>query len=215
MFLFLNGMLFSQLAFSQNTDYVILKFAPLSLIDPYGPNIQFGAELIQKGKISFELDFALFLRNFYLIDKTPRISDRKGFKLKPEIRFFLSKENIEERNRGLYLANELFFVKDNFKRNETFRGFDQELNTYYVYYSDEIIDRFEIGDNIIFGYQAVIYQDIIIDTFLGLGLKYYNAKYNREITDEICSHPLRIFELPVGSGVIASYTLGIKVGYKF
>ena len=204
--------LFSQVTVCQNKDHFILKFAPLSLIDPYGQNIHFGVEFIQKGKISFETDFAVYIPNFYL---TPRISDRKGFKLKPEIRVFLNKENIEERNRGLYLANELFFLKDNFKRNDTFRGYDQELDTTYLYDDYEIIDRFEIGDNIKIGYQAIIKQNIIIDSFLGIGLRYYNAKYNRKITDEICCLTMRFFELPVGKGVIASYTLGIKVGYKF
>jgi len=209
-FLFLNGILFSQVTFCQNTDHVILKFAPLSLLDPYGQNIHFGAEFIQKGNSSFEVDFAVYISN-----SNSRISNRKGFKIKPEIRVFLNKENIVERNKGLYLANELFFIKDNFIRSDTFIGYDQELDTTYLYDDYEIIDRFEIGDNIKIGYQAVTKQNIIIDSFLGIGLRYYNAKYDRKITDEICCPTMRFFELPVGKGVVPSYTFGIKVGFKF
>jgi len=215
-FLFLDGILFSQGTFCQNTDHVILKFAPLSLIDPYGPHVHFGLEFISKGKIAFESDFSIYIPNIYFNDETPRISNRKGFKLKPEIRFFLNGETVKEKNnRGLYLANEVFFVKDNYKRGDTFRGYDQELDTTYIYFDYEIIDRYEIGDNLKIGYQVIIKEKLIIDSFLGLGLRYYNAKYDYEITDEICCPTMRFFKLPVGKGVVPSYTLGIKVGYKF
>ena len=132
-FLFLTGMLHSQVALCQNKDHYILKFAPLSLIDPYGPHVHFGLEFISKGKISFETDFAVYIPNIYLNDETPRISNRKGFKLKPEIRFFLNGETVKAKNnRGLYIANEVFFVKDNYKRGDTFRGYDQEIDTTYM-----------------------------------------------------------------------------------
>ena len=75
---------------SQQSDKYIIKFAPLSLIDPYGPNIHFGSEFILKDKLSIETDIAVYIPNPYRKDSTPRIKDRIGFKIKPELRYYFS-----------------------------------------------------------------------------------------------------------------------------
>ena len=50
--LFILFLVLSQNIFSQKEEKLILKYAPLSLIDLFGPNIHFGTEFISKGRIS-------------------------------------------------------------------------------------------------------------------------------------------------------------------
>jgi len=202
--------IFSQNAFSQKKEKFILKFAPLSLLDPYGPNYHFGSEFFIKGRISIETDFAIYIPNYNKNDETPRIKDRNGFKIKPEIRFyFKQKDSAGTAYKGWYFADELFFIKDRFKQGDTFITQDHTEQ----YFDFEIIKRMEIGNNIKIGYQSIIKNKVIIDSYLGIGIKYIDSKYEYEITDDICCLLNRYFELPLGKGLKPNFTFGVKIGY--
>jgi len=204
----------SQKSFCQKENKLILKFAPLGLLEPYGENIHFGSEFISKGQLSIETDFATYIRIFDRDDDTPRIKDRIGFKIKPEIRYYLnSKKQKAVSYKGFYIANELFFISDRFKRGDTYRQYDQTLDTNYLYHAYEKIRRFELGDNLKIGYQSVTKIKLTFDYYFGLGLKYYNGSYDYKITDPICCPVMRFFEIPIYKGIRPNITFGIKLGY--
>lgn len=109
-----------QVSFCQRTDKLVLKFVPLALIDPHGSNIQFGAEAFTGKKWSLEADFAVYSPALKQ-DETPRISGRKGFKIKPEIRYYRKARDVNGKpSYGFYISGEVFYVKDHFKRGDTF-----------------------------------------------------------------------------------------------
>ena len=200
----------TQETFGQKADKLILKVAPLSLLDPFGENIHVGSEFILKGPLSIETDFATYIRIF----DPPRIKDRIGFKIKPEIRYYLnSKKQKPAYYKGFYIANELYFIFDKFKRGDTFIHYDQALDTNYLYHDYEKIRRFIIGDNFKIGYQSVTKIKLTFDYYFGLGLKYYNGTYDYKITDPICCKVMRLFEIPVYKGIRPDVTFGIKLGY--
>jgi len=200
----------TQETFGQKADKLILKVAPLSLLDPFGENIHLGSEFILKSPLSIETDFATYIRIF----DPPRIKDRIGFKIKPEIRYYLnSKKQKTASYKGFYIANELYFIFDKFKRGDTFIHYDQTLDTNYLYHDYEKIRRFIIGDNFKIGYQSVTKIKLTFDYYFGLGLKYYNGSYDYKITDPICCPVIRLFEIPVYKGIRPDVTFGIKLGY--
>lgn len=204
----------TQKTLCQKADKFILKIAPLSLLDPYGENIHLGSEFISKGPLTFETDFAAYIRIFDRDDNTPRIKDRIYFKIKPEIRYYLnSKKQKTASYKGLYIANELYFISDKFKRGDIFVHHDQALDTNYLYHAYEKIRRFEVGDNFKIGYQSVTKIKLTFDYYFGLGLKYYNGFYDYEITDPICCKVMRLFEIPIYKGIRPNLTFGIKLGY--
>ena len=115
--------------------------------------------------------------------------------------------------KGFYIANELYFIFDKFKRGDTFIHYDQTLDTNYLYHDYEKIRRFIIGDNFKIGYQSVTKIKLTFDYYFGLGLKYYNGSYDYKITDPICCPVIRLFEIPVYKGIRPDVTFGIKLGY--
>jgi hypothetical protein len=208
------AILITQQAFSQKTDKFILKFAPLSLLDPYGENIHLGSEFLTKGPITFETDLATYILIFDRDKELPRIMDRIGIKIKPEIRYFLNSRKPKSVSyKGFYVANELYFVSDKFKRGDTYMHYDQALDTNYLYHDYEKIRRFIIGDNFKIGYQSVTKIKLTFDYYFGLGLKYYNGSYDYKITDPTCCPVIRLFEIPVYKGIRPDITFGIKLGY--
>lgn len=197
-------------SFGQNVDILILKFAPLSLLDPFGENVHIGSEFNLNGPFSIEADLATYVQIF----DSPRIKDRLGFKFKPEIRYYLtSKKRKTSDCGGFYIANELYFIFDKFKRGDTFRHYDQTLDTNYLYHDYERIRRFIIGDNFKIGYQAVTKIKLTFDYYFGLGLKYYKGSYDYKVNDPICCNVMRPFEIAVDKGIKPDMTFGIKVGY--
>lgn len=200
-------------SFGQKTDNLIFKFAPLGLLEPYGQNIHLGCEFISKGPFTIETDVATYIKLFNRDEI--RYKDRIGIKIKPEIRYYLSSKKPKTVNyKGFYIANELYFTMDKFKRGDTFTHFDQTIqgidSSYYDY---EKIRRFIVGDNFKIGYQSVTKINLTFDYYFGLGFQYYNASYDYEITDPICCRVMRLFEIPVYKKVRPVITLGIKLGY--
>ncbi len=200
----------TQKSFGQKADNLVLKLAPLSLLDPFGENLHLGSEFNLKGPFSIETDFAIYTS---ILDHS-RIKDRFGFKIKPEIRYYLNSKKQKTSNyKGFYIANELYFIFDKFKRGDTFIHYEQSLDTSYIYHDYERIRRFIVGDNFKIGYQAVTKIKLTFDYYFGLGLKYYNGSYDYKVNDPICCKTMRPFEIPVDKGIRPDLTFGIKIGY--
>ncbi|MEA1878366.1 MAG: hypothetical protein U9N86_16110 [Bacteroidota bacterium] len=68
-------------------------------------------------------------------------------------------------------------------RGDTFIHFDQETDTSYIYTDYDIIKRFEIGSIIKIGCQGIMLERLVVDLFVGLGVKYYHAQYEYEVPD--------------------------------
>lgn len=200
-------------SFSQQTDNIILKLAPLGLMEPYAQNIHLGSEFISKGRFSIETDFATYVKIFNRDEN--RYKDRVGIKIKPEIRYYLNSIKPEDFNyEGFYLANELYFTMDKFKRGDSYFHFDQiSQQVDSQYYDYEKIRRFIVGDNFKFGYQSVTKVKLTFDYYIGVGIQYYNAWYDYEITDPECCKVMRLFEVPVYKKFRPAISFGIKIGY--
>lgn len=197
-----------QIASGQKTDKLIFKVAPLSLLNPYGSNLHLGGEYLIKERLAIEADLAAYIRVF----RDGGIKDRIGFKIKPEIRYYLNSRKKETRTfKGFYIANEVFFLTDRYKSGHDFIDFDQVPEL--IYYAYEKIRRFEIGDNVKIGYQAVTKIRLTFDFYFGAGLEYYNASYDYQITNDRCCRTMMLFENPIYKGFKNSITFGVKFGY--
>lgn len=197
-------------SFGQETDKLILKLAPLGLLEPNGQNIHIGTEFISKGPFSIETDVATYIKIFNRGEN--RIKDRIGIKIKPEIRYYFSSKTPVS-NRGFYIANELYLTMDKFKRGDTFRHYSEGLQYDSLYHDFEKIRRFIIGNNFKIGYQTVTKIKLTFDYHLGLGLQYYNATYDYDVPDEPCCETMRFFDIPVYKKMRPVFILGIKLGY--
>jgi hypothetical protein len=197
-------------SYGQETDKLIIKLAPLGLLEPYGQNIHLGTEFISKGPFSLETDVATYIKFFNKNEN--RIQDRIGIKIKPEIRYYFASNKPKTiNNQGFYIANELYLTMDKFKRRDTFR---HEALPYDSLYQDfEKIRRFIIGNNFKVGYQSVTKWKLTLDYHIGLGLQYYNATYDYDVPDEPCCRTMNFFDIPVYKKIRPVYILGIKLGY--
>jgi len=174
-----------------------------------------GAEAFTGKNWSLEADFAVYSPDLKQYE-TPRISGRKGFKIKPEIRYYRKARDANGTpSYGFYISGEVFFVKDHFKRGDTFirnpgTGHPQDL-----FFDYDIINRFELGSNFKIGHQWKIGKSLAFEWFTGLGIKYINSHYEYEVPYAICCPVIRFFEPPNGKGIRPQFTLGLKLGIVF
>lgn len=197
----------------QIVDGYIFKFAPISLLDPVGPNIQLGCEFVNSKRATIETDLAFFLPRRVSGDETNRIGDWFGIKFKPEIRFYPKAGNDQLLNEGLYFANEVYFLLNKYKRSDWFVSIDDNGIEGEPYEAYENVLRREIGDNLKLGIQKTIREKYVIDGYFGMGIKYFNTQKLTNISDPICCPRMRFFDPPGGKGLFPSITMGIKIGF--
>ena len=196
----------------QKPSATVISFTPLSLINPTGSNIQIGAELI-RGKWSYGSDIAVYLSHSSKKGDY-RTADRRGFKIRPEIRYYFKPRLKDEKpHLGFYVANELLFIKDHFKRGDTYaEDWDNPIDEYNLFYDYDIISRYEFGTNFKLGYQSILWKRITLDWFTGIGIKYINSTYEYRVPYVNCCPVMRFFEPPTYDGIRPWFSLGVKVG---
>lgn len=203
---------FSQGVSAQKPSATVISFTPLSLINPTGSNIQLGAELI-RGKWSYGSDIAVYLSHSSKKGDY-RIADRLGFKIRPEIRYYFKPRLEDEKpHLGFYVANELLFIKDHYKRGDRFmEDWDTPEGQRNYFYDYDIIRRYEFGSNFKLGYQSILWKRLTLDWFTGIGIKYINATYEYRVPYETYFPLMRFFEPPTYNGFRPWFSLGVKIG---
>jgi len=204
---------------AQTDKNVILKWAPLNLIDPFGSQLLLGGEFMLNEKIGLEINVAAFIPLYELFDSSePEIKDQYGIKLKPEIRYYSKSRSLAidgENNKKFsskYVAYELFFVGKQYKRGDTFVTPDENPENRETFFEYETIGGFEIGNNAKFGYQYISASGFAFETYFGFGFAFYNYKYIYEVQAYECCPTMDFLRERTGKGIRANITLGIKLG---
>ena len=195
------------------TSSVVIKFNPFALINPKGPNVQLGAEYV-KGKWSYGSDIGVFLTSSS--EKGDyRIADRRGIKIRPEVRYYFKPDLDAEKPRlGPYVAGELSLVKDHFKLGDTFVKEWNSDGPDDLFYDYHIISRYEASLRLKIGTQVILWKRLALDMYVGMGLRYNHATFEYRVPYENCCPVMRFFETPIYTGFRPLLALGVKVGMR-
>ncbi|MCX6208420.1 MAG: hypothetical protein NTZ59_02675 [Bacteroidetes bacterium] len=164
------------IAFNQkvnNTEKILLRFSPLSLIDIYHPSATFGAELTTTKKQAFGLDVSLLI-NTLAVDNVYRT----GFIIKPTYKFFVDKlkENFIELD---------CFWKKNYWEESRWGGreYQNGIPSYYQKEDYNVVKNV-LGLNVKFGSRIELFDGFVfVELYVGLGARVTNHKV-KEHPDE-------------------------------
>ena len=220
---FILTFLSSCLSLYSQTDKVSIKFSPLPLIDDIGfPTIQGGFEVKLSKRISWYNEVGIKYRECMSeISDTNFIASR-GYKLRSELRYYLSK-NKKESLEGLYLA-----LNYSFSQNYH----NPEISYYPNKDSSKIrkdgfgVKKEMFGLNVLCGFQQKLYKGLAIDAYGGIGIRFRDVTtYHKEFDKKKDSMELpidfsilsirEIVDANGGRTVIPILMLGVRICYNF
>lgn len=227
--LIITTLLLSVSIFSQETDSIkkeksfVLKFAPYNIIDPVNPSLQFGIEskLTKHINIQGEIGYILPIWLNPYREFNPKYN---GFKIRGELRHYLNFNRNKLGDFGYYLATELYYTKNSYNSKEYFNKKTDSL-VFTPEYSENIrIKKNLFGLNLKIGYQKR-YKNVVIDAYVGLGIKYKIIEhFNRSHPEDIITPPRSFYMSDMIAGKMAdekgkyfiiNVPINIKIGYVF
>ena len=179
-----------------------LKFAPLSLLPFYtGSSIRLGAEYKLKDTWSFYNELGYFI-------------DNTGGIIKFELKHYL--EDLH-RNAGTYVSAELTYK---YQHYQTTDSVNPENLPYTKYEKNYAVTKHVECLTIKFGTMKVFRCGILIDGFVGLGIRFKQAtngltsEENKNIVHSSDYGP-NVFTNQAGIKIYPNIDLGVKIGYSF
>ncbi|WP_425636239.1 DUF3575 domain-containing protein [Algoriphagus yeomjeoni] len=183
---------------------LLIKTSPLALLDPETFVIQGGIEYFIGPKFSIQSELGINGGVFGIPAGRSKNEDFKLWRSKNELKFH---------TKNYYWGLELFFVDKDFIRTDDY-FFDSNSTTWY---NKAHIDFQVLGTGLKFGKQKYISQNLLLDSFLGIGIRSRYRKItmleispDQEQEDEyfLSSDRYRIN----GRDYVPHFTMGIKVG---
>ncbi|MFN8428665.1 MAG: hypothetical protein U0V04_01675 [Spirosomataceae bacterium] len=213
--------LINYVSFAQKSN-TIIKLSPLGLIDDINfPCIQLGVENKLTKKLSIYNEFGFKYTNSSFENNDTSFANSKGIKYKIEIRKYRKNDN---NLKGLYYAMNIQY---NYYRYNTQISFGPKADRLAPsIYDNFLVSKRLIIPNILIGKQIQEKKHLILDYYLGAGLRFRNIKttnreFNNLIHDIDTSIDVTIQSLrnnvaiQEGNSVVFNLATGIRVGYKF
>jgi hypothetical protein len=214
--------LFSLSACSQS-EKVLIKFCPLTILDLNEPTIQGGIELKVSNKITWYNEFGIKIGHSLSDSYTDTAFVKSnGFKVKSEIRYYYKNKD-KFTFDGNYFAANIFFIHDLHNRAITY---SQSQSTDTSTRTDDFgVKKNVYGINFVYGQQTAISKRFYIDVYGGLGLRLrnistINEEYNKNT--DIIQDPIdpKIWEIGetadanAGFSILPNFTLGFRLCYR-
>lgn len=185
----------------------ILKFSPLSLLDPLA-SIQFALEHPVREKLSLQHEVGYIIENIY---ENNDFKNPRGWRIRNEVRFYLGSKG--RRLKGAYLAPEFLFVSVSHERNAFFgKNCNSTFDCDYYQYMDYTSRKQVFALHPKIGYQFS-FNRINLDFYGGVGYRQVRVKdFNKppfgQEEDEYFS-----FRKEPGIHHLPSLSLGFKLGF--
>ena len=208
--------------YSQN-EKVSIKFSPLPLIDDIGfPTIQGGFEVKLSKRISWYNEVGIKYRECMSEIPDTNFVASRGYKLRTELRYYLSKKK-NKSLEGLYIALNASFSQ-NYHNPEI---------SYYPNKDSSIsrkdgfgVKKDMFGLNILCGFQKKLFKGFAIDGYGGLGIRFRDVTtYHKEFDKNKDSMELpidfsilsirEIVDANGGKTTIPTLMLGVRICYNF
>ncbi len=187
------------------TNHYIIKFAPLSLIDPT-PSFQWAFEnpIYQRFIMQNELGYICG----HLYNVWGNVNTYSGVRFRTEIRYQLLKWN--EGYNSFYLAHDFLLSTMSEHLTESFSRYNNSYTELLTYSKRKTIDATHLK----IGFQTRIFKsDLIFDIYAGIGYRHINVKTTIPPDAEHHVNGWFNFERYNGNWDSPSISLGFKFGY--
>lgn len=156
---------------------ILVKWAPLNLLDPVYPALQLGVEFYLKDRWSLEQSLGGCLNCNRKGTATHMLPYVDALKIRTQGRYYLKKDR-KELLGGSYFGGEVYYVWGQYQREAFFvenEGGDNCFDSFGV-------NRRAMGGNILYGYQLITKRGFVLDAFGGVGLRQERVNHS----DRIC-----------------------------
>lgn len=212
--------------FAQEEDRILVKFAPLAMLDEVSfPTVQAGVEISLGPKTSWYNEFGIRYR------KTSGESSvdtsfvhTSGFKIKSEFRYYFSGLFGEEAQRlwGRYVGINLFYTRtvnnahiDYYYQKDSTRAFEDNFG----------VTKNVWGTNLVLGQQSDIGEHFRLDIYGGCGIRFSDfatehLQFDPERDSQIKARHPNINVSKAGAAASGenrtrfNFTLGIRLAYR-
>jgi hypothetical protein len=203
-----------------------ILIAPLNLFDVVNPSVQIGYERVLNNHFSAQIEAGAIMNHSitnYVIDRVSGTKDcpytSAGYKIRTEVKYFIKEKSFYKP----YIAVELFFMKNRSRVQDLFEVGDStfqypfkirpEINQYYDFFT---LNKRKIGLNMKFGWKFPLFNQFILEPYIGIGIAYRNSIHenrinplDKQVFDDYFNDCLQ------GSSWLFSMPLNVKVGYRF
>jgi len=183
---------------------LIFKTSPMALFEPETIVIQGGIEYFFSPKFSIQSEIGINGGVFGISSNRGKNEEFKLWRTKNELKFHTKKH---------YWGLELFFVSKDFIRTDDYFS---APNT-KIWYNKAHVDFQVLGTGLKFGKQKYISQNLLLDSYLGIGIR---SRYRKINILEVSPNQEKEDEYFLGSNryrfngwdYIPQFSLGLKVG---
>ena len=211
---------FSLSGFAQNAKPQI-EFCPLCLVDEFSfPTIQGGIEFYLTEKLSLYNEIGIKYRKGYYETSDTSFISSKGFKIKSELRYYIS--TTKEHSKNTYIALNGFYNKDT---HNTEIGYYYQSDSLKSRYDNFGVKKSVIGTNLLIGFKKTIWNKFSFDAYAGIGVRFVGiSTVNKEFDKnrDKLQQPMDVTIVGIRDKVdanekannIGNITLGIRLCYE-
>jgi hypothetical protein len=197
--------------------------APLNMLDPINPFISLGFERHINNKHSIQLEAGYITKRSlwgYIIVDLMDYSDaylftNEGYHLNAEYKYYFSKnENIRVNS---YISGGINYTFNNSNVWDTYISSKDEIAPIGEKYDDFYdIDKIKAGVSVKYGITVDMFNNFVLDCYIGFGLVYRNIKHNNRLNkNDLPYDEVRSLLNKEGSIIMPNTPINIKFGYRF
>jgi hypothetical protein len=178
---FLSNGLFSQID-SAKKGKVVLKYAPLSILDPNLTTLQFGLEYYLSDKYSIQIEYGQKIPFSDSASLRSSFKGGNGFRIKTETHYHFTSN---------YVGLELFYWQNNYSSYDAL--LDTVLNRTERF--DYKVKKQALGAALKYGFMIKVFKRVDLEIYGGVGLKYFFiSNPDRNINRPNCILPKHFYE---------------------
>jgi hypothetical protein len=209
---------------------VVLKYAPLSLLDPNLTTLQFGLEYYISDKYAIQIEYGLKIPFSDSASLRPSFKGGSGFRIKTEAHYYFGSNSIFDfpfsiiepeigKFHNKYIGFELFYWQNNYT------SYDALLDT-VLNRTEEFnfkVNKRALGAALKYGFTIKVYKRLDFEIYGGIGLKYFLiSNPDRNINRPNCILPRHFYEwfgpgsfpdLAKYSGLRFNMPIGFRICY--
>jgi hypothetical protein len=212
-FIFAQSKLDSLSEFASRQPRLIVKWAPLSIIDPHS-TVQLGLEYLFAGPWSFQQEIG-YGNNFEVISENDYL-DREIWRFRSEIRKYM--DDFKPKGRGAYIGFEVLYKRVNYTKEGRIGRDCEDGDCEFFEIMEYKILKDVIGVHGKFGGQFVIDNRLVVDIYMGGGLRNITVKSPGYPTNPAMFRDEEIGFIKTNPTMPGNHTLismsgGFKLGY--
>jgi hypothetical protein len=217
--LFLTAFVVSNGLYSQNDSKkgkIVLKYAPLSILDPNLTTLQFGLDYYLNDKNSIQIEYGQKIPFSNSVQLRSSFKGGDGFRIKLESHYYFASNTYNRQ----YLGIETFYWKNKYYSTDAFLDTILHQDKDFEY----LVNKKAYGLGLKYGFIINVSKRLELELYAGIGLKYFDiSNFDRNLNRQNCIQYIKTYEwigprsfpdLEEYSGIRFNMPMGFRICYN-